>query len=458
MLRAKMIAEATGAVTKVAPDTEYTGITTDSRNIAAGNIFLALKGEKFDGHTYCAKALEQGAAAVLVERDMGTDQARTFLVKDTLDAYQQIAKAYRHSMPKVKVIAITGSNGKTSTKDLIAACLAEKYKVIKTQANFNNEIGLPKTLLTITDTTDFAVVEIGMRGLGQIRAMKPLADPDTVVITNVGETHMELLGSMENIAKAKSEILENLGPKNHAILNNDDTYVSQMSTGATITTYGIIKNSAVKGFDVKISGTDTAFSYKSTVTGKTQDVVMPLLGEHNVMNALAAIAVAEIYGVSDQDIATALHNIVMTGQRQEILHFGDVTVINDAYNASPASMEAACKTLQKVTEAQGQGRSVAVLSDMLELGKDSLAAHRKVGGYVADAGVKYLITYGQEAEAISAAAAEKGVQTEQVASKEDAAQVLKKIIRPHDVVLFKGSHSMAVDKVIDLVFKKEEGK
>lgn len=458
MFKAKLIVEATGAVTSAFLDTEYTGITTDSRTIMPGEVFVALKGEKFDGHTYCKKALEQGAGAVLVEKEVGTDPAKTFLVKDTLAAYQQIAKTYRKSMKKVKVIAITGSNGKTSTKDLIAACLAEKFNVIKTQANFNNEIGLPKTLLTITPTTDFAVVEIGMRGLGQIRAMKPLADPDTVVITNVGDTHIELLGSIENIAKAKSEILENLGPQNHAILNNDDVFVSKMTTGANITRYGIIKNSAIKGFNVKISGKDTHFSYKSALTKQTQDVVMPLLGEHNVMNALAAIAVAEIYQVPDKDIAHALHNIVMTGKRQEILHFGDVTVINDAYNASPASMEAACKTLNSVVEAQGKGRALAVMSDMLELGKTSKEAHAKVGGYAAAADVSCLITYGCEARAISESAAKKGVQVYHVKDRMEAAKVLKKIVKPFDVVLFKGSHSMAVDKVIDLVFKKEEGK
>ncbi len=458
MFKAQMIIEATGAVTTALPVTEYAGITTDSRAVSLGEIFIALKGEKFDGHAYCAKALEMGAGAVVAERDVGTDPAKTFLVKDTLAAYQQIAQAYRQSKKHVKVIAITGSNGKTSTKDLIAACLAEKYNVIKTQANFNNEIGLPKTLLTITDTTDFAVVEIGMRGLGQIRAMKPLANPETVVITNVGDTHIELLGSIENIAKAKSEILEDLGPENHAILNNDDAYVSQMSTGATITTYGIIKDSAIRGSNVRISGTDTHFSYTSTLTKQTQDVVMPLLGEHNVMNALAAISVAEIYDVDDKAIAHALQNIVMTGKRQEILRFGDITVINDAYNASPASMEAACKTLAHVVESQNKGRALAVMSDMLELGKISREAHAKVGGYVAAAGVSYLITYGQEAKAISEAAAQKGVKVIHVANGEAAAEALKKVMKPYDVILFKGSHSMAVDKVIDLVFKKEEGK
>lgn len=434
---------------------EFTGITTDSRAVQPGELFVALRGEKFDGHTYCSKALSQGAAAVLVDNTNNLAE-KSIVVPDTLKAYQEIAKAYRLSMPKVKIVAITGSNGKTSTKDLIAAALAAKYNVVKTQANFNNEIGLPKTLFSITPDTEVAVVEMGMRGFGQIRALKDLALPDTVVITNVGETHMELLGSMENIAKAKSEILENLTAGNNAILNGDDPLIMKMSTGAKITTYGIIADSVVKASKVEVSGRGTTFSYTSALTHKTQDVDMPLIGEHNVMNALAAISVAELYGVEDAAIAESLHHIVMTEKRQEIQHYGNITVINDAYNASPASMQTACATLQKVVAAQGCGRAIAVLADMLELGETSREAHWRVGDYVATAQVQTLITYGEEAAAISTAAEQQGVLVYHVANKEAAAVALKKIMQPNDVILFKGSHSMEVDKVIDLVFKGEE--
>lgn len=435
---------------------EFTGITTDSRAVKPGELFVALRGEKFDGHTYCSKALSQGAAAVLVDNTNSALEEKSIVVPDTLKAYQEIAKAYRLSMPKVKIVAITGSNGKTSTKDLIAATLASKYKVIKTQANFNNEIGLPKTLFSITPDTEIAVVEMGMRGFGQIRALKDLALPDTVVITNVGETHMELLGSMENIAKAKSEILENLTASNNAILNGDDPLIMKMSTGAKITTYGIIADSVVRASNVEVSGRGTTFSYTSALTHKTQDVDMPLIGEHNVMNALAAISVAELYGVEDAAIAESLHHIVMTEKRQEIQHYGNITVINDAYNASPASMQTACTTLKKVVAAKGCGRAIAVLADMLELGETSRDAHLRVGDYVAAAGVRELITYGEEAAAISVSAEQQDVLVYHVANKEAAADVLKKIMKPNDVILFKGSHSMEVDKVIDLVFKGEE--
>jgi len=455
MLTVKDIIAATGGSTSLTPALAFTGVNTDSRTIKAGELFVALKGEKFDGHAYCAKALAAGAAGVLVDNTTGFAPDKAIVVQDTLTAYQLIARAHRLSK-RAKVIAITGSNGKTSTKDLIAACLAAKYKVIKTQANFNNEIGLPKTLLTIEDDTDIAVVEMGMRGFGQIRALKKLAMPDCVVITNVGETHMELLGSMENIAKAKSEILENLTAQNVAVLNNDDKFVAKMTTGAKTVTYGIIKNSAVQAKNLKTSGFGTTFVYTSQLTGHTQKVAMPLIGEHNVMNALAAIAVAETYGVEDTAIAESLHNIVMTEKRQEITHYGAYTVINDAYNASPASMEAACKTLQKVCQAQKNSRAVAVLADMLELGTNSQAAHARVGGYAAEAGVKLLITYGKEAQALAEEAKKRGVQVIQVKDNMEAAAALTKLKQPGDIILLKGSHSMAVDKVQDMVFKGEE--
>ncbi len=455
MLSLELVLKATQGQTKLKNIGEFSDITTDSRAVKAGELFVALKGERFDGHAYCTRALELGAAAVLVENGTNLPEDKVIVVKDTLNAYQAIAKAYRLSMPRVKVVAITGSNGKTSTKDLIAACLASKYNVIKTQANFNNEIGLPKTLLTIKPDTDVAVVEMGMRGFGQIKALKDLAQPDTVVITNVGETHMELLGSMENIAKAKSEILENLTCHNNAVLNADDPYIMKMCTGAKITTYGIIAGSDIHATKVDLSGEGTTFSYFSQLTGLTQDVAMPLIGEHNVMNALAAISVAELYGVEDDEISASLSQIVMTEKRQEIEHYGAYTIINDAYNASPASMAAAFSTLEKVVAAKGKGRAVAVLADMLELGATSHEAHRRVGSYAAKAKVAELITYGKEAQAISTAAGALGVKTHHVADKKEAALILQKIMQPEDVILFKGSHSMEVDKVITLAFQGE---
>lgn len=446
-----------GIVCGVEKERLFKGVTTDSRNVGKDDLFVALIGENFDGHDYCQAALEKGAAAVLVQKKISglAAEATTILVEDTLTAYQQIAHAYRKAQKNLRVVAITGSNGKTSTKDLIAACLSKKYKVVKTEANYNNGIGLPKTLLTVKPETEVVVLEMGMRGFGQIRALKALAEPDVAVITNVGETHMELLGSMENIAKAKSEVLEGMKENQFAVLNNDDMYVRMMDTDAQKVTYGIINDACVRANNIMTSGKGTAFIYTSKITGEEQKITMPLIGQHNVMNALAAIAVAEKMGVPSRDIAAALAEAKLTEKRQEILHFSDITVINDAYNASPASMEAAVKTLAEVKKSKGRGRSIAVLADMLELGASSEAAHRKVGDCLARESIDFVIAYGEESHATIDQALKIGLKAIHCADKEAAAAELKKNIKNDDIVLFKGSHSMQVDKVIELVFNNK---
>lgn len=436
----------------------FTGINTDSRTIKQGELFIALHGENFDGHGYCTKALAAGAAAVLVEKKIVglPEDALIIKVEDTLKAYQAIAHAYRMSLPHLKVIAVTGSNGKTSTKDLISACLASKYKVVKTEANFNNEIGLPKTLLSIKKDTEIAVVEMGMRGLGQIRALKKIAQPDIAVITNIGETHMEILGSMENIAKAKSEILEGFTAENIAVLNDDDVFIRQMTTKAERLTYGLQEPALVRAENIITTGKNTTFIYVSKLTGIKQEVVLPLVGVHNVFNALAAIAIAEKFGIADSTIAETLAHVVLTGKRQEIIQQGAITIINDAYNASPASMEAALQTLHQVGVAKGaKTRTIAVLADMLELGAASAAAHARVGEYVSREGIDFLITYGEQAKYIVQAAQAKGVDAVHCPDQNSAAAILKNKVQAGDVILFKGSHSMEVDKIITMVFNNK---
>ena len=310
MIKIDLIKKATQGKTLLPDSVEFIDISTDSRSIGPGTLFVALRGEKFDGHDYVAAALEKGATAALVDHNPGVAPQKCILVSDTLKAYQDIASCYRLSKKNLKVIAITGSNGKTSTKDMTAAALAARYNVVKTQANFNNEIGLPMTLLRIKDNTEVAVVEMGMRGLGQIREMKQIAHPDAAIITNVGETHLELLGSLENIAKAKSEILEDFTKDNWAVLNADDPRVSVMKTGAAVRTYGIDHDCDVRARDITTIGLVTCFTYESKITGAKQKVALPMLGRHNVMNALAAITVAELYSVPD----TAMPNPCKTSR------------------------------------------------------------------------------------------------------------------------------------------------
>lgn len=451
MMKASEVVAATQAVCN---DFDFTGITTDSRAVKKGELFVALVGEKFDGHDYCAKAVELGAAGVVVSRPVEVPQGTAmFLVPDTLVAYQELARAYRLKKAGLKVFAITGSNGKTSTKDLLAACLGAKYNVIKTQGNFNNEIGLPKTLLEIQPDTDIAVVEMGMRGLGQIAELCQIALPDSGIITNVGETHMELLGSMDNIGKAKAELAEALPADGFAVLNGDNEYVVRAAalTKAKVVYFGLSEACDYRATDIVTSATGTTFMCQEKATGKQVKVNLQLIGEHNVYNALSAIAGAVCYGVDLEAACAALATARLTGSRQEIIYIGDITFINDAYNASPASMEAALKTLVEAKKAtKGKARTIAVLADMLELGAISEDAHRRVGKWAAEYAVDYVLAYGAEARFIAEEAAKAGVQVEYFADRQGAADALRMLADAGDIILLKGSHSMQVDKMLEL--------
>lgn len=451
MMKASEIIVATGAAVS---DFDFTGVTTDSRAVQPGELFVALVGDKFDGHDYCAKAVELGARGVVISHDIEAlpDNVAVFKVENTLTAYQEIARAYRRKFAGLKVFAITGSNGKTSTKDLLAACLSAKYKVVKTQGNFNNEIGLPKTLLSIEPDTDIAVVEMGMRGLGQIAELCDIAEPDSGLITNVGETHMELLGSMENIGKAKAEIVEKLPAEGFAILNGDNEYVLKAAekTNAKVVYFGLSDKCDYCGSDITTTALGTNFTCTEKATGKAVQVRLQLIGEHNVYNALSAIAGAACYGISLEDSAKALATARLTGSRQEIIYIGDITFINDAYNASPASMEAALKTLAEAKKAAKNARSIAVLADMLELGAISEDAHRRVGSWAVEYGTDLVLTYGDEAAYISDQVEKLGGKAMHFANRQEAADKLRQLADAGDIILLKGSNSMQVGKMLEL--------
>lgn len=453
MIDAKLIVSATNAEYN-GKNIEFTGLTTDSRAVKAGELFVAFSGETFDGHNYCAKAVELGATGVLVSKDVESlpEDVAVFKVPNTLKAFQEIARAYRRSFADLKVFAITGSNGKTSTKDLLAACLGAKYNVVKTQGNFNNEIGLPKTLLNITADTDIAVVEMGMRGLGQIAELCEIAEPDSGLISNVGETHMELLGSMENIGKAKGEIVENLPANGFAVLNGDNEYVVAAAgkTKAKVVFFGLSEACDYSGSDIVTTGLGTTFTCTEKATGKAVQVKLQLIGEHNVYNALSAIAGAACYGVTLEESVKALATARLTGSRQEIIYIGDITFINDAYNASPASMEAALKTLAEAKKAAKNARTIAVLADMLELGAISEDGHRRVGKWAVENGTDFILTYGDEAAYIADEAKKLGGNVQHCADRHEAANVLRTIANAGDIILLKGSHSMQVDKMLEL--------
>jgi len=433
----------------------FSRVTTDSRDVQKGDLFVALVGENFDGHDFVRKAVAEGARGVVIAKDMEVGSgAAKFMVDDTLKAYQILAAAYRRSKKNVKVIAITGSNGKTSTKDMLAHCLSTKYRVVKTQANFNNEIGLPKTLFTIQDDTEIAVVEMGMRGPNQIRELCSLAHPESGLITNVGVSHIELLGSRENIARAKREVLEGLNSDGFVVLNGDDEYTLKMGEECLAQTvyFGFRDSNDYFATDVVMNGEGTDFLCHERISGRRVKIHLPLLGTHNVYNALAAVAMAVCYGVDMEECAMALRNVKLSGRRLEIVKRGDVTFIDDSYNANPSSMKGALETLEMVKKGSNpklRCRSIAVLADMLELGEISRQAHEEVGSACKTTELDYLITYGERARDIYWAAKKLGVKAQLCSNVHHACQCLMHVVRSGDVVLLKGSHSMEVNKVLE---------
>ena len=437
---------------------KFGNITTDTRKIAPGALFVALKGERFNGEDFAAKAVEMGAAGVLVSSAYAgsVDLPATIIqaAGDTQLAYQQLAGFWRQKF-QIPVIAITGSNGKTTTKDMTASVLSAKFPVLKTQANFNNEIGLPYTLLQLNEMHQAAVVEIGMRGLHQISALAPFAAPSIGIVTNVGETHIELLGSIENIARAKSELVEAIPAGGTVILNNDNPYTAAMkdkaAEGVRVITFGIDNESDIKADDLASNGNSTPFKCRLGREGQVCQLTIPMLGRHNVANALAAVAAGYCLGLGCEEIARGLSELHMTGMRFECRQMGEYNIINDAYNASPMSMKAALETLQELTAAKHK-RAIAVLGDMLELGHVAVSAHRRVGQQAAEAGVACLVALGDMGREIAAGAKEAGMkQVFACDTHQQAAEQLKKLLEPGDTILFKGSRGMAMEKIIDLI-------
>lgn len=447
------VMQATNAVLKkLTASSVFGGVTTDTRKVEEGMLFVALKGEKFDGHDFIAQAAQKGAIGAIVNKDYDVSLLEdvdidVLAVEDTLKAYQDLAKFWRSKF-SIPVIGITGSNGKTTTKDLTAAVLSGKWNVLKTQANFNNEIGLPMTLLQINKTHDAAVVEMGMRGLGQIKALTEIARPTIGVITNVGETHLELLGTIENIAKAKGEMAQAIEINGKVILNADDEHVAKMHeiTKAHAVYFGINRAADVKAFDIKTEDGKTEF--EAIVGEKMAHFTLNMLGIHNVYNCLAALAVGYACGLTIEEMQKGLSSFRPTAMRFEYRKIGDFSIINDAYNASPASTRAALKNLAQVAK----GRKILVMGDMFELGSVETAAHEAIAQQAQEAGVSVLITRGKLTENTAVKARELGMeQVYECESHEAAVAVLKKVLQKGDTVLFKGSHGMHMEKIIELL-------
>ena len=441
------VLEATGGqcAQQAASAITFTKVSTDTRTLTEDSLFVALKGDTFDGHNFLATAKEKGALGAIVETGRGIDGLVCIEVPSPLAAYQALARYHRRRF-NIPVVAITGSSGKTTTKELVATVLGAQFNVLKTEKNFNNEIGLPKTLLELTPDHEACVVEMGMRGLGQIEELALIAEPTVGVITNVGTSHIELLGSQEKIAQAKSELVQHIGADGTVVLNEDDDFVRAMGTlteGKKIF-YGIHRSATVTGSQLRYKKDGIKFTCRCF--DELFDVFLPMIGEHNVYDALAAVAVGRALGVPSQKIARALGDFKGMSMRQEIISFPDFVILNDAYNANPGSMAESIKALGQL---DGK-RKIAMLGDMLELGDYSEQAHREIGKLLADEGYGAVFTFGEAAKFIATAAKENGVPFVKVCDSHlDMAMAYRDILTKGDVILVKGSRGLRMERVVE---------
>ena len=449
-LSLKEIAQVTGAEINSDVEIFFERVTTDSRKVSSGALFVALKGEHFNGEDFTADAFKKGAAGVLVSNTFDKNLDGVIIkVDDTLTAYRQIAGVWRDRFD-IPIVAVTGSNGKTTTKDLAAAALNGLGNVLKTSGNFNNEVGVPMTLLSLGDTHKAAVVEIGMRGLGQIESLAEIVKPTIGIVTNVSEAHIELLGSIENIARAKGELVEAIKSGGTIILNADNQHTAAMKNivrdGVRILTYSLDKDADFIAKDILIGSVSTEFTL--SFRGKEYDFEIPMLGRHNVSNALAAIAAGYACGLTVPQVQRGFSTLTTTKMRYEVIRRDGLTIINDAYNASPASMRAAIRTTSEVYD----GRLIAVLGDMLELGNISEQVHREIGAELVENKFDTLITLGELGKFIAAGARDAGLNNVYTFdTHEDAAKKILELVRDGDTILFKASHVMHMEKIIELI-------
>lgn len=446
MFSTKKIAEITSGKL-VGGDVEVTSVSTDTRTIEKNALFVAVKGERFDGNDYISVAAENGAAAAISDRAEGSVKADIPIVyvKDSRLAQLQLARSYRDRFD-LKLCGVTGSVGKTSTKDMIYAVLSSAFSTLKTEGNFNNDIGLPKTLFGLNEQYNAAVIEMGMSDLGEISVLSQAAHPDCCVITNIGFCHIENLKTQENILKAKLEILDGASPEAALVLCGGDEFLDTVTqdsiNGRRIMRYGFDEK-----YDVwadNITHLENGEQFCLHYNGKSYNAEIPVSGEHHILNALAAFCVGVCFGMNEEGIVPAFMNYTASGMRQRIEKRGKTTVILDCYNASPTSMKSSLSVLGNT---KCSGRRIAVLGDMLELGEQSRQLHAGIAEHSDNADVFFL--FGAEMSALSAALEEKGVPVYHSTDKSEVVRLLQNYLSDGDAVLFKGSRGMRMEEIAE---------
>ena len=450
------IGEALGYPCSGKKETVVTGVAIDSRQVQSGDLFVAIAGQKVDGHRYIAQALEAGAAAVVVSKAGVVETLGgtvCLLAEEGVTFIQKLGRLVRQRA-KVPVVAVTGSSGKTTTKDLLQAMLRGLGPVVATRGNNNNELGLPLTLCRIDETTQAVVVEMGMRGLGQIDFLCQLAQPDYGLITNIGTVHSELLGSQENIAKAKAELLTYIGPDGVVALNENDRafLVDYAGRCAGRVVWCSVQNDRGDVWAEAVSELEDSTVFTVAGASGKHTLTSSLQGLHNVENALEALVIARALGVGWEAIERALANTQLTAMRMEKqLSPQGATIYNDAYNANPDSMRAALKVLAKQ-----KGRRAAVLGDMYELGQYEAESHRQIGEAAMALGLELVIAVGALGRLIGEGAEACAQAKQQVYYAEDSAQaaaLLQKWLQSGDQVLIKGSRGMQMEEIVEIIMR-----
>ncbi|MBB2183213.1 UDP-N-acetylmuramoyl-tripeptide--D-alanyl-D-alanine ligase [Lachnospiraceae bacterium MD1] len=444
----RQIADACGGQLYNAEDSltkEATGVVMDSRLVEQDYIFIATVGERVDGHSFIQQVYEKGALAVICEKVPSEITGPYILVQNSFEALKAIAKWYRMQLD-IKVIGITGSVGKTSTKEFISSVLAQKYNVLKTEGNYNNEVGMPLTILKLREEHELAVLEMGISDFGEMHRLSEIAKPDFCVITNIGQCHLENLGSRKGILKAKSEIFDFMNKQGHICLNGDDDMLATIEdvNGIKPVRFGLGIENTVYATDVKSKGLfgSTCIIHTDSSTFQAE---IPLPGDHMILNALAATCVGRILQLSDEQIAAGIASVPSVSGRSNILRLNKITIIDDCYNANPVSMKAAIDLLKLAYT-----RKVAILGDMFELGKNEVNLHYEIGTYAALSGIDVLICVGSLSENMfqSAQNANSIKELLYFKTRDELMNELPKLLHNNDTILVKASHSMGFERIV----------
>ena len=439
-----------GKIVQGNPEAKVENICIDSRILNEEDLFIAIIGERFDGHSFLEEAVNKGAKAVIVDRSIKPYPNLSIIrVKDTTKALQDLAHFNRKRYKDLKIIGITGSVGKTTTKDMLAWVLKQKYNVLKSAGNYNNHYGLPLSLLSLEGDEDIAVLEMAMSNIGEIKRLAEIAEPEIGVVTNVGQAHLKNLDNVANVAEAKKELVEALPKKGVAVLNYDNKYVREMDSvfnGDKIIYYGLKPGADIYGKNIEHDHQNKNIKFELSYENEKRNILINKPGEHNIYNALAAISIAREFDIDWNLIEESFRSLDFSSLRLDIREKDNFTIINDSYNANPLSMKAAIDVLKE----NSTKRSIAILGDMLELGPKKEEAHYEVGKYLSSQNIDILITVGELAEII-ANAAEDNMKKEnifRVQNNDEAYNILKDLIAEEDCILVKGSRKMKMEEIV----------